>query len=272
MLKDFHRKWYAPNNAILVIVGNVDPSAALATIRQLFESIPARPLPARPKIVLQPVQPAAIEIDSDLPYGMVAVAYRLPGYADPDYAAGVVLADALDSRRGDLYALAADGKALSAGFDASALSAAGFGYARAAFPRGQDSAALTAQMKKIIAGYVDQGLSADLVEATKRRALAEAEFRRNSISGLAAEWSQALAVEGRNSVDDDIEALKKVTLADVNRVAKKYLINDSAVVAVMTPRESGEAVASLKLTFGRRILCAATNESGAVAGLGEKNS
>ena len=250
MLKDFHRKWYAPNNAILVIVGDVDPSAALATIRQLFESIPARPLPARPKIVLQPVQPAAIEIDSDLPYGMVAVAYRLPGYADPDYAAGVVLADALDSRRGDLYALAADGTALSAGFDASALSAAGFGYARAAFPQGQDSAALTAQMKQIIASYADKGLSADLVEATKRRELAEAEFRRNSISGLAAEWSQALAVEGRNSVDDDIDAIKKVTLADVNRVAKKYLINDSAVVAVMTPRESGEAVASTSSRSG----------------------
>ena len=125
-------------------------------------------------------------------------------------------------------------------------------------------------MKQIIASYADKGLSADLVEATKRRELAEAEFRRNSIAGLAAEWSQALAVEGRNSVDDDIDAIKKVTLADVNRVAKKYLINDSAVVAVMTPRESGEAVASHRLTFGGRILCAATNQSGAVAGLGEK--
>jgi zinc protease len=105
-------------------------------------------------------------------------------------------------------------------------------------------------MKQIIAGYVDKGFSADLVEATKRREVAEAEFRRNSISGLAAEWSQALAVEGRSSVDDDIEAIKKVTLADVNRVAKKYLINDSAVVMVMTPRESGEAVASQSLRSG----------------------
>ena len=244
MLKDFHRKWYAPNNAILVIVGDVNPTGVLTTIKRLFEPIPSRSLPARPKVALAPLKPAKIEIDSDLPYGLAAVAYRLPGYNDADFAAGIVLADALDSRRGDLNALAAEGKALSSGFDANALPAAGFGYAHAAFPRGQDSATLTAQMKNVIAGYLEQGFSSELVEATKRREVAEAEFRRNSISGLAAEWSQALALEGRGSVDDDIEAIKRVTVADVNRVAKKYLRNDSVVVVVMTPRESGEAVAS----------------------------
>jgi len=244
MLKNFRRKWYAPNNAILVIVGDVNPARTLATVKKLFESIPASALPARPNITLQPLKPATIEVDSDLPYGLAAVAYRLPGFNDPDYAAGIVLADALDSHRGELHALAAEGKALSGGFDANALPAAGFGYANAAFPRGQDSAALIVEMKKIIAEYADKGLSTDLVEATKRHEVAEAEFRRNSIAGLAAEWSQALAVEGRGSPDDDIEAIKKVTTDDVNRVAKKYLINDSAIVLLMTPRESGESVAS----------------------------
>jgi zinc protease len=244
MLKDFYKKWYVPNNAILVIVGDVDPPTALATVKRLFEPIPRRTVPARATIRLQPLKPASIEIDSDLAYGIAAVAYRLPGSKDPDFAAGIVLADTLDSRRGDLYRLAAEGKTISGGFDAVALPDAGFGYANAAFPREQDSSALIAEMKRIVADYVAKGFPADLVEATKRREVAEAEFRRNSISGLAAEWSQALAVEGRNSPDDDIEAIKKVTLADVNRVAQKYLLNDNAVVVVMTPRESGEPVAS----------------------------
>ena len=244
MLRDFHQKWYAPNNAILVVVGDVDPAAALATIRRLFESIPRRAVPSRPKIQLKPFKPATFAIDSDLPYGVAAVAYRLPGYDDPDFAAGVVLADALDSRRGELYSLAAEGKTLSAGFDAMALPKAGFGYANAAFPQGQDSSALVAEMKRVIDGYVKNGIPADLVEATKRHEIAEAEFRKNSISGLAREWSQALAVEGRHSPDEDIEAIKKVTVADVNRVAKKYLVNDAAVVAVMTPRVSGKPLAS----------------------------
>ena len=242
MLKDFYKKWYVPNNAILVIVGDVDPPTALATVKRLFEPIPRRTVPARPTIRLQPLKPATIEIDSDLAYGIAAVAYRLPGSKDPDFAAGIVLADTLDSRRGDLYRLAAEGKTISGGFDAVALPDAGFGYANATFPREQDSSALITEMKRIVADYVAKGFPADLVEATKRREVAEAEFRRNSISGLAAEWSQALAVEGRNSPDDDIEAIKKVTLGDVNRVAQKYLLNDNAVVVVMTPRESGEPV------------------------------
>ena len=244
MLKDFYKKWYAPNNAILMVVGDVDPGAALATIKRLFEPIPRRAVPPRPKIQLQPVKPTTIEIDSDLPYGTAAIAYRLPGYDDPDFAAGVVLADALDSRRGELYGLAAEGKALAAGFDALALPKAGFGYAHAEFPQGQDSSALIAEMKQIIATYVNSGVPADLVEATKRREVAEAEFRKNSIAGLAQEWSQALAVEGRNSPDDDIEAIKKVTVADVNRVAKRYLVEDAAAIAILTPRESGKPVAS----------------------------
>jgi zinc protease len=244
MLKDFYKKWYAPNNAILLVVGDVNPAVALTTIKRLFEPIPRRAVPARAKIQLQPVKPTTIEIDSDLPYGIAAVAYRLPGYDDPDFAASVVLADALDSRRGNLYGLAAEGKALAAGFDATALPRAGFGYAHAEFPRGQDSSALVAEMKQILDGYVKSGVPPDLVEATKRREVAEAEFRKNSIAGLAAEWSQALAVEGRNSPDDDVEAIKKVTVADVNRVAKKYLTKDTAVVAILTPRESGNPVAS----------------------------
>ena len=244
MLKDFYKKWYVPNNAILVIVGDVDPPTALATVERLFEPIPRRTVPARPTIRLQPLKPATIEIDSDLAYGIAAVAYRLPGSKDPDFAAGIVLADTLDSRRGDLYRLAAEGKTISGGFDAVALPDAGFGYANATFPREQDSSALITEMKRIVADYVAKGFPADLVEATKRREVAEAEFRRNSISGLAAEWSQALAVEGRNSPDEDIEAIKKVTLGDVNRVAQKYLLNDNAVVVVMTPRESGEPVES----------------------------
>ena len=244
MLKDFHQKWYAPNNAILVVVGDVDPTAALATIKRLFEPIPRRVVPPRPKIQLQPVKATTIQIDSDLPYGMAALTYRLPGYDDPDFAAGVILADALDSQRGNLYALAAEGKALSAGFDAVALPKAGFGYANAVFPRGQDSSALIAEMKQIIDGYLKNGIPDDIVEATKRHEIADAEFRRNSISGLAREWSQALAIEGRSSPDDDIEAIKKVTVADVNRVAKKYITNDTAIVAVLTPQESGNPVAS----------------------------
>ncbi|HWP58495.1 MAG TPA: pitrilysin family protein [Candidatus Acidoferrales bacterium] len=244
MLRDFHRKWYAPNNAILVIAGAIEPKAALTTVRRLFENIPRRAVPARPQVRLQPLKPATIEIDTDLPYGHVAVAYRLPGYRDADFAAGLILADVLDSRRGELYALAAEGKSLTGGFDGIAFPDVALGFANAAFAPGQDSKALAAEMKRIVDDYVKSGFSSDLVEAAKRRQIAEAEFRKNSIPGLAAEWSQALAVEGRNSPDESTDALKRVSVADVDRVARKYLVNETATVVILTPRESGKAVAA----------------------------
>ena len=43
MLKAFHDRWYAPNNALLVIAGDVDPPAVFNRINALFGDIPARP-------------------------------------------------------------------------------------------------------------------------------------------------------------------------------------------------------------------------------------
>ena len=80
-----------------------------------------------------------------------------------------------------------------------------------------------AELKKIIAAYLENGVPADLVEAAKRHEIADAEFQKNSISGLADVWSQALAVEGRQSPGTTIEAIRKVTVDDVDRVARQYL-------------------------------------------------
>jgi zinc protease len=244
MLQQFHAAWYAPNNAILVIVGDVEPDRTLATVRRLFAGIPRRPLPARPEVRLQPLRAARITLDTDLSYGMAVVAYRLPGFESPDFAAGQVLADVLDSQRADLYALVVEGQALFAGFSGSALPRAALGYAAAGFPHGGDGELLVSRLKATLAAYAATGVPAELVEAAKRHEIADAEFQKSAIAGLAAAWSQALAVEGRDSPDEAIEAVKRVGVADVNRVAREYLRNDTAVVAILTPRASGAAVAS----------------------------
>lgn len=244
MLKAFHDTWYAPNNAILVIAGDVEPSGALARVKKLFEPIPSKPIPPHPEVNLKPMKPAAIALDTDRPYGLAIVAYRLPGYDSPDYAAGQILADVLDSRRGNLYTLVTEGKALFTGFDGGSLPKVSYGYVSAAFPPGGDSPALVANIKKIIADYVKNGIPSDLVEASKLHELTDAEFQTNSISGLAFAWSQAIAVESRLSPEDDITAIKKVTVEDVNRVLREYLVNDTALTAILTPRASGKPVAS----------------------------
>jgi zinc protease len=242
MLKKFHEDWYVPNNAVLVVVGDVDPDVAMASIRRLFERVPSRPLPARPAFRFKPLKSQFFEMETDLPYGLALVAYRLPGYDNPDFAAGQVLSDVLGSQRGNLFGLVPEGKALSADFDDIPLPRAAAGYATAAFPKGDDGRALITMMKDIIGDYVKKGFPPELVEAAKRREIAAGEFRKNSISGLASAWSQAIAVESRESPDADIEAIRKVSAADVNRVAREFLINETAVTAILTPRPSGKPV------------------------------
>src|SRR5712671_5733483 len=54
-LKQFYGKWYAPNNAILVVVGNLDPQVTLAKVRTLFGSIPRKALGDHPAINPKPI-------------------------------------------------------------------------------------------------------------------------------------------------------------------------------------------------------------------------
>jgi zinc protease len=240
MLKQFHDTWYAPNNAILIVVGNVQPQETLARVRALFSDIPAKPLPARPEVRLQTVQPETLNLDTDQATGMVVMAFRLPGSDDPDYAATQVLADVLSSQRGQLYGLVPEGKALYAAFAANAFPQAGIGYAIAGFPQGADASALVREIRHILAAEAKDGAAAELVEAAKRHERVDAEQQKNSVSGLAAAWSQAVAVQGRESPDEHLQAIERVSVEDVNRVARKYLDLDHAVVAILTPRPSGK--------------------------------
>jgi zinc protease len=243
MLKDFHDKWYTPSNMILVVVGDVDSAATLAKIKELFGGIPSHPLPARPEIVLKPFESQTLTLDSNLPYVLAFIAYRFPGTDSPDYAASQILVDVLGSQRGDLYGMVPAGKALAAEFAVSETyrkASAAFGVV--ALPASADATAATAEMRQILTKYATDGVPTDLVDAAKRAEIAQAEFRRNSIPGLADAWSSALANEGRNSPDEDIDAIRKVTLADVNRVAKQYLLNASTVTATLKPVNGGGPV------------------------------
>lgn len=244
MLKKYHDTWYVPNNAVLVIAGDVDPAHALSLVKQFFGNIPARPLPPRPEVKLHPLKPEHIQLESDLPYQMAIVAYRLPGYRNPDFAASQILSDVLDSQRAGLYGLAADGKLLFAGFNNSPFKDVGLGYAIAGFPKGKDPKTVVGLLKTIISGYLKRGIPKELVEAAKRKEIAAAEFQKNSIEGLAGVWSRAIALEGKRSPDESMAAIREVRVSDVNRVARLYLKNGSAVVGVLVPHDSGKPVLS----------------------------
>lgn len=242
MLRKFHDQWYGPNNAILIITGDVEPARTMKMVQHIYGGIPSRTLPKRLHFKLAPLAPAVLDMKTDLPYGLAVVAYRLPGYDSPDYAAGLILSDVLDSQRARLYNLVTEGKAIYAGFSVEERVPATLGYAMAAYPKGDDGAELVKLLKGIIEDYSRDGVPAELVAAAKAQEIAEAQFAKNSTRGLAFAWSQAVAVEGRTSPEDDIKMIRRVTTADVSRVAQKYLHNEKAITAILTPRASGNPV------------------------------
>ncbi len=98
-----------------------------------------------------------------------------------------------------------------------------------------------------------------MVSAAKRHEVADAEFQKNSISDLALLWSDALALEGRQSPSDDIEAIQKVTLEDVRDMARRLLNPEESISAILTPQSSGQPISSA--TFGGSESFAATENA-----------
>ena len=243
-LKQFHDVWYAPNNAILVIAGDVDPQATLAKIRALFSAIPRKSLPARPIFSSRPVQAETITLPSDFPYGVALVAYRMPSLRDRDYATALVLSKAMASKRGPLVAMGLTGKALFGDFSADFLPQGGLAYAEGVYPRDGRPDGVVETMRGIMADAATHGIPAGLTEAAKRRAIADLEYEKNSVDGLANAWSQALAFADRSSPDAVRAAIAAVTPADVNMLAKRVFNPEHAITTILTPEASGQPTTS----------------------------
>src|ERR1700685_1707663 len=89
-VKDFFRIYYAPNNAVLTLVGDFDPDAALALVKKYFGAIPAQPTPPKVDLIDEPHYGERREIIYDplarLP--QIDIAYHIPpGNTPGNYAA-----------------------------------------------------------------------------------------------------------------------------------------------------------------------------------------
>jgi zinc protease len=239
-LQTFYKDWYAPNNALLVIVGDVDPQSTLAKVQELFGKIPERKTPAATPLKLQSVKPETIAATTPQGTGSVQFMYRMPGMKDKDNAAAQVLLDVLNNARSSLSALAVEGKVLSADAQLQPFSYGGVGVVEVGFPKGGDAKQAQADLDGVINDLLKNGVPADLVEASKLSEIAQAEFNKNSAVTLASAWSQAVAWMGLNSPEEAEQQIREVTVADVNRVAREYLKPDQRVTVVLTSDNNGQ--------------------------------
>ncbi len=247
--RDFYRRYYAPNNAILVVAGDITAAQLRPLAEKYYGVIPAREIPPRIR-PQEPVQYAHRRVV------LTSAQVRQPAWSRrflaPSYTAGVsehayaleVLAELLGGgTTSRLYrALVVERKlATVAGaiYSPDRLDLSSFVlYGR---PRPDtDVAELEAAMEAEIARLIEHGVGTEEVERAKKRLQAEAVYARDSLQAGARILGRALAV-GRTVEDVEAwpERIAAVTVDQVNAAARAVLRADHAVTGVLLPEESG---------------------------------
>ncbi|HEY0799151.1 MAG TPA: pitrilysin family protein, partial [Candidatus Baltobacteraceae bacterium] len=103
-LRRYYREYYAPNNATLVITGDVKPDDAFALAAHDFGSIPARALPDRPIPKATYANAKSVTVTADFPYAVLDIAYPAPGTQDPGTGGLQIVDSVINNERSAFYA------------------------------------------------------------------------------------------------------------------------------------------------------------------------
>lgn len=244
-LEAWYRRWYAPNNATLVVVGDVDPDAVLELARRHFGPIAASEvIPPKPR--REPEQSGirriTVRAEAELPYLMMG--YKVPGLIDAADAreayALEVLAGVLDG--GASARLARD---LVRGSEIAAGAGAGYSlYGRlpglltltGTPSEGVTIDALEAALREQVARLQEELVGADELARIKAQVVAGKVYELDSVfyQGMQIGMLEATGI-GWERLDEYVQQVRDVTPELIREVARKYLRDDGLTVGVLEP-------------------------------------
>ena len=242
----FYDLHYRPNNATLIVVGDLDEGAVRRSIATHFGGIPRGPAQPRdyPQEPTQTVErDATLSLNVALP--VVIGGYHIPAARDPDVPALQVLAAILsagESSRMYRRLVRQEQLAVAAGGFAEAMEQSGLFLVYAAHlpDRDQD------KIRKTLLGEVARARSVPVTAAelakAKNQLSAGYIFGLESVEGVARELGLAELVEGDwHRFIDASARYDRVTAADVMRVAAKYLVDSNLTFVTLKPLPPGPA-------------------------------
>ena len=242
----WYRRWYAPNNAYLVVVGDVDHREVFREAEKHYGSLAADELPAR-RISPEPAQrgprASVVKAPAELPY--LAMAWQVPALRDPAndreaYALQVLAAvlDGYDGARLTRRLVRDQQIAVSVGasYDTGNRGPALF-YLHGVPAAGTTPEALQAALRAEIQRIRDEGISAEELARVKTQAVAAQVYKRDSLMGQAMEIGQ-LESAGLSWRDEDalLAGLRAVTAEEVQAVARRYFDDESLSTARLEPQ------------------------------------
>jgi len=244
--KAWYDTWYVPNNAYVVISGDVDHKAVFALAEKHYGPLAARPLPAR-KAQVEPRQEGIRRITvkgpAELP--VLIMGYKAPVLRDIEkdsdpYALQMLAAilDGHDAARFNKKLVREDKVALAAGIDYdSTARGPGMLYLHGSPSAGKTVADLEAALRAEIDRVRKDGVSAAELKRAKAQLLASEVYKLDSVFGQAMEIGQIEAVGlPYRQLDRMLDKLQQVSAADIQAVARKYFDDDALTVGVLDPQ------------------------------------
>ncbi len=248
-LRDWYDTWYAPNNAVLVIVGDVSADAVLRQAEQYFGPLKSRHV--------QPVSVPRIPDNPGLRELTIAVPVRIPTLAMTWNVPSLMTANTTSN---DAWALSVLAGVLDGGMSArferelvrnrKVASAAGAGYnaldrgdslfqVHAVPASGRSLDELQKVVREIIEALRDKPPTDDELARVKAQVVAELVYQQDSLSGQA-QLIGSLAATGYDwrLKDTWADSIMKVTANDVMRVARTWLVNNRLTVAQIIPAQN----------------------------------
>jgi zinc protease len=236
----FYDTYYRPNDATLIIVGDLDEQNVRKLVAQNFGAIPEGPKLTRS----YPVEPpqtaprtATLQIPVQVP--IIVGGYHIPGAADPDLPPLEVLAAILsagDSSRLTERLVRHDHLAIAAGGVTQAMEDPGLFIVYAAYLPDKDGAKVQTELSEEIARVRDAPVSADELDKAKNQLAAGFVFGLETVDGVAQQLGHAQYVEGDwRRFTEGAKRYLAVTAGDVQRVAKKYLVDTNFTRVTLVP-------------------------------------
>ena len=250
----FQRRWYAPNNAVLVVSGDITADRLKPLVEKYFGPLPRRKLPVRLRTDEPPPLAARSLVlrDPNVHQPSWNRLYLAPSYAkgDSKYAYALqVLAEVLgaDSSSRLYRHLVVEQKLASeiwAGYEPESLGMTSFDFYASPNP-GVDLDKLGAAIDAEIHDVVDKGVTSEEIERAKTKMRAEVAYARDSLQSGAFTFGTALAV-GRTVADvqDWPQRVAAVTPDIVNEAARAVLREQASVTGTLLPTRPGEEPAA----------------------------
>src|SRR5258708_2613567 len=241
-LRAFYRTWYRPDNALLIVAGRFDESAALKLDNRHFGALP-KPKSALPSFYTQePAQDGerTVILRRVGDHPMVQALDRVPAGSHPDYPAIDVLVHVLtDVPAGRVYrALVEKGVASHTWGGERRLHDPGYMYFGASLPKDGDIYSTKESLLTVIESVNQIKIAATEVESARTALLNDFERTQMETGSLVRSLSEFHAIGDWRLHFLYRDRVKKVALADVQRVADSFLKPANRVVGLFIPAES----------------------------------